>query len=144
MKPLYLLLFVTGAAFADDAAILKCRALPDAARLACYDAIPVGVARAPSAPAAVPAPARDFRLETKRPADEPKSIESTIVGTFDGWTPATRIKLANGQVWRITDGSEAVLAPMNNPKVRIERNMFGTLFLHIEGSNQTAKVRRVE
>jgi hypothetical protein len=74
----------------------------------------------------------------------PKSIESTIVGKFDGWTPATRIKLANGQVWRIIDGSEAVLAPMNNPRVKIERNMFGTTFLQVEGSNNSAKVKRVE
>jgi hypothetical protein len=148
MKALYLMLFVSGAALADDAAIVKCRALPDAARLACYDAIPVGAARASAAPAPAAAPVRapvqDFGMEMKRPADEPKSVESTIVGTFDGWTASSRIKLANGQVWRIIDGSEAVLSPMTNPKVHIARNMFGTLFLTIEGTNHSAKVRRVE
>jgi hypothetical protein len=150
MKALYLLLFVSGAAFADDAAIVKCRVLTDApGRLACYDAIPVGAAApAPvaSVPAAAPAPspAQDFGMEMKKAAEGPRSIESTIVGQFDGWTPATRIKLANGQIWRIIDGSEAVLAPMNNPKVKIVRNMFGTLFLEVEGSNNSAKVKRVE
>jgi hypothetical protein len=144
MKALYLLLLVSGAAFANDSAILKCRALPDAAsRLACYDAIPLGAA---GAPAAAPATAagQDFGMETKKQAEGPRSIESTIVGRFDGWTPGSRIKLANGQVWRIIDGSEAVLAPMDNPKVRIVRNVFGTMFLEVEGSNNTAKVKRVE
>jgi hypothetical protein len=83
-------------------------------------------------------------METKKQAEGPRSIESTIVGRFDGWTPGSRIKLANGQVWRIIDGSEAVLAPMDNPKVRIVRNVFGTMFLEVEGSNNTAKVKRVE
>jgi hypothetical protein len=148
MKALYLLLFVSGAAFANDASLVKCRSLTDAAsRLACYDAIPVPAAVAVPAPmpatAAAPAAAQDFGLEMKK-AEGPKSIESTIAGKFDGWTPASRIKLANGQVWRIIDGSEAVLAPMDNPKVKIERNVFGTTFLQVEGSNNSAKVRRVE
>jgi hypothetical protein len=150
MKALYLLLFASGAAFANDAALVKCRSLTDAAsRLACYDAIPVGAAVAVSAPvaavavSAAPAAAQDFGLEAKK-AEGPKSVESTIVGKFDGWTPSSRIKLANGQVWRIIDGSEAVLAPMDNPKVKIERNAFGTTFLQVEGSNNSAKVKRVE
>jgi hypothetical protein len=145
MKALYLLLFVSGAAFANDAAIVKCRALPDApGRLACYDGIPLGAAVPAPAAAASAASAQDFGMEMKKQAEGPRSIESTVVGRFDGWTPATRIRLANGQVWRIIDGSEAVLAPANNPKVKIVRNMFGTMFLEVEGSNNSAKVKRVE
>ncbi|MEH6434540.1 hypothetical protein [Massilia sp. DD77] len=148
---LALLLCASGAAFADpaDDAILKCRAQPDtASRLACYDAIQVGAAR----PAQLPAPAapvrsaeQDFGIEAvKKKAAQPNAIESSIAGEFDGWGPGSQIRLANGQVWRITDGSEAVLPRMRNPKVRIERNVFGTLFLKIEGSNSSAKVRRVQ
>ena len=50
MKALPLtLLLLSGAALADDAAITKCRALGDgAARLACYDAIPVGARPQPA------------------------------------------------------------------------------------------------
>lgn len=142
MKALYLLLFVSGAAFADDAAILKCRSLADtAARLGCYDAIPVG------APAAAAAKAREqnFGIETARkPAEVADAIDSTIAGDFDGWGPSSRFKLANGQVWRVIDASEAVLARTSNPKVRIERNVFGTMFMKIEGTNNSPKVRRVE
>lgn len=158
LLPLLSMMLVSGAALADDAALQKCRALTDAtARLRCYDAIPLAAAVATAAPAAAPAAKaaqvaaaataeQNFGIEQVRQKTEeaPKSIESTIAGTFDGWGPNSMIKLANGQVWRIIDGSEAVLAPMQNPKVRIERNMFGTLFLHVEGSNNSAKVRRVK
>jgi hypothetical protein len=145
-----LLFAVSGAALAADTAIEKCRALADAGqRLACYDAIPLG--RAMPAPAGAPVAAakaaeQGFGLEqVKKIEDEaPRSIESTIVGNFDGWGPNARIRLANGQVWRVIDGSEAVLAPVQNPKVRIERNFIGTMFLKVEGTNNSAKVRRVQ
>jgi hypothetical protein len=159
-KALYLLLLVSSTALADDAAVRQCRALGEpAARLACYDAIPLGAVASPAAPAAVAAaaapaapavaartPEQDFGMERmkKAQAEEPKSIESTIVGNFEGWGPNSRFKLANGQVWRVVDGSEAVLAPVANPKVRIEKNFVGTLFLHVEGTNNSAKVRRVQ
>lgn len=134
-----LFLFVSGAALADDTALAKCRTLPEAAsRLACYDAIPAGAA---------PVQAADQLFGLKpaaRPVEEPRSIESTIVGDFDGWSAGARIKLANGQVWRVVDGSEASLSRTTNPKVKVVRNMFGTLFLQIEGTNQSPKVRRVE
>ena len=153
-KVLFLLAFVPGVVLADDAAVLKCRALPDAAgRLACYDAMPVGSRQAPApapAPAvAAPSPAPaipGFGAERmKKNVDAlPKSMESTVVGEFDGWGPNSRIKLANGQVWRVIDDSSAVLPRRSNTKVRIERNLFGTLFLSVEGSNSAAKVRRVE
>jgi len=153
------LLGAAGAALADDAAILNCRAMADtAARLACYDAIPVGtraaattaagaVAAAPVAavPAAAPAlpPEQAFGLEqTKRP-EAPKSIDSTIPGRFAGWGPSSMFTLANGQVWKVVDGSSADLQPVQDPKVRIVRNLFGTMFLEIDGTNNSPKVRRV-
>lgn len=159
----YLFLLVSSGALADEAALLKCRALTDsAARLACYDAIPAGtpaVAATPAAPqapvaapvvaqAAAPAPAsteaRDFGLpEKKREQAPPSSIESTIVGTSSGWMPGAQITLANGQVWRVLDGGEVVLSPVENRKVRIHKNYFGTLFLVADGTHHSPKVRRV-
>ena len=149
-KVLFLLALLPAAALADDAAVRNCRALPDAAtRLACYDAMPLkpATALAPAAAAAAaPAGIPGFGGERmKKTVDAlPKTMESTVVGAFDGWGPNTRIKLANGQVWRVVDDSSAVLPRSSNARVRIERNLFGTLFLHVEGSNNTAKVRRVE
>lgn len=127
------LLATAGAALADDAAMLACRKQADgAARLACYDAIPLRAAAEQS-----------FGLEQKKPEEPAKSIESTIVGKFAGWGPSTLFTLANGQVWKVVDGSQADLAPVTNPPVKIVRNMFGTMFLEIEGTNASPKVRRV-
>ncbi len=149
MKALPLsLLLLSSAALADDAAILKCRSLADTgARLACYDGIQLGAR--PAAAAVVAAPARDreadFGIEAiKQRAAEPASVTSTVVGEFEGWGPGSQIRLANGQVWRITDGSEAILPRKRDARVTIERNMFGTLFLKVDGSNSSAKVRRVQ
>jgi hypothetical protein len=132
-------------ALADDAAILACRALGDTqARLACYDTIPV--AARPAASVAAPAMSAEqaFGMETvKRKEVEPQSIESRIEGKFDGWEPGSQIRLANGQVWRVVDGSSAVLPGINNAKVKVVRNVIGTLFMEIEGTNNSPKVRRV-
>jgi len=140
-KVLPLLLLVSGAAFADDAAVLKCRALADtASRLACYDAMPLGAASTNAGDQA------NFGNATVAKVQEaqPKSMDSTVAGEFAGWGPGTRITLANGQVWKVIDDSSAVLPRRSDTKVHIERNVFGTMFLRAEGSNSSAKVRRVE
>ena len=143
------LLTASSTALADDAALLKCRTLSDTAtRVACYDAIPVGAAgQAAAATAAAPArtPEQNFGLEAvKQREAQPASIRSTVVGEFDGWGPGSQIRLANGQVWRVIDGSDAVLPRTKDAGVTIERNVFGTLFLKVDGGNSSAKVRRVQ
>ena len=171
-------LLSAGAAFADDAAILKCRAQPDTARrLACYDAIPVGAtpvaAAAPAAPTAAPAPAAPapaaaapaaaapaaavaaapavspeqqfgLRPAVKKQKDlEPASIRSSVVGRFEGWGPGTVFTLANGQVWKVTDDTDAVLPIMQNPNVEITRGLIGAYFLQVDGHTNSARVARV-
>lgn len=146
---------------ADDAAMLKCRALPETAkRLACYDAIPVGLAAPmaarPSAPAAAPvqavavapaaSPEQNFGLRPviKKQKDvEASAIHSNVVGRFDGWSPGTVFTLANGQVWKVTDDADAVLPIMQNPKVEITRGLLGAYFLQVEGHTNSARVARV-
>jgi hypothetical protein len=44
----------------------------------------------------------------------------------------------------VIDGSEANLPRTSNQKVKIMRNLIGALFLEIDGSNHSAKVRRVQ
>jgi hypothetical protein len=136
------LLCGAGAASADDGALLACRKLADTgARLACYDAIPAG-AHAGAVPAAKTAE-QSFGLQDMRRPEPAASIASTLVGKIDGWGPTTQFTLANGQVWRVSDGSSAVLDPMSNPPLRIVRNAFGTTFIEFDGTNQSAKVKRV-
>jgi len=153
MKVFALLFLISGAALADDNAMRACRTLTDSAgRLACYDRIALAdTTPATPAPPAPPAltPQQAFGLPpaplaAQAPAQKIDAIESTIVGDFDGWGPNTRFKLANGQTWRIVDGSEAILPRTGNQRVRIARNFLGTLFLQVEGSNHSPKVRRVD
>jgi hypothetical protein len=153
MKALLVLLAVSGSALAHDADLLRCRAIPDvAARVACYDAIPVATtAAAPAAPAApaakaAPAPAANFGLSATqmRKPDEPNFIESTLLGRIDGWSPSTLFRLANGQIWRVNDDSAGSINEVDNPKVKITRNSLGTMFLEIEGASQAPRVRRVQ
>jgi hypothetical protein len=143
LRPAVLALALMGAAGAahsgdaqsDNAALRTCRALADtAARLACYGASPL---------AAAAAAAQSFGLEPAQREATPQSVESTIAGQFAGWGPSTLFTLANGQVWKVVDGSQAELQPVTNPRVRIVRNLFGTMFLEIEGTNASPKVRRV-
>ena len=137
------------AALADDVALLRCRAVADAAaRLACYDALPLGAAAAArgpagtAAPAAAAAPQSSFGLATA-PGGEVAFIESQINGRFEGWNPNQQIELANGQLWSISDGSRAYFVA-NNPKVRIERGAFGAFYMVVAGMNQSPRVRRVK
>jgi hypothetical protein len=140
------------AAWADNAALQRCRDLRDgAARLACYDAIPVGAAPAPQAsqpavPATV-APAATFGLESRQaPPNAParlEAIESAIDGSFDGWLPRSQLTLTNGQVWEIADGSQAAYR-LQSPKVKITRGVSSSFFIAIDGVAQTPRVRRVK
>jgi hypothetical protein len=137
---------------ADNAALQRCRELRDTtARLACYDAIPLSTMPAPQsaqppAPAAV-APAAAFGLESRQaPPNLPaplEAIESAIDGPFDGWLPRSQLRLANGQVWEIADGSQAAYR-LQSPKVKITRGVSSSFFIAIEGVTQTPRVRRVK
>jgi hypothetical protein len=154
----------------DDAAFARCRGIADtAARLACYDGLPVTPAAAPTqsppiapsrpapgattpAPrAAAPAPtpqaqaAKDFGMEERAAAAQalPGTLESTIPGRFEGWGPNSRFRLANGQVWQVVDNSSAVVY-RDNPKVVVRRGMMGGFFLEIEDSNRSPRVRRIQ
>ena len=62
---------------------------------------------------------------------------------FEGWGPTSRIRLTNGQVWQVTDGSSAPLS-LQSPRVTVKRALLGGYVMEFEGSNRTARVRRVE
>ncbi len=107
-------------AHADDAGLLRCRALVDAgARLACYDALALGAAQrppaaatgaaavTPGAAAAAPSLHNEFGLQST-PVGELKFIDSHISGAADVLTVANwyvgsanrieEIRLADGSV----------------------------------------------
>lgn len=154
-------------ALAQDG-LQRCRAMTDgAARLACYDAL-ADAARVPAAPAKAAAPAATARVapaaiaataapaiatartgeasfglpETKRP-DAVESVDSSVGPNFGGWGPNSRIRLANGQVWQVVDGTSVVL-PEGPRKVSVKRGALSSFYLDIEGLKTSPRVRRVE
>ncbi len=146
-----LLLATSTAWAATDAEVLRCRALADtAARLACYDAMPVGQpsAASPAVAASAPAaavvdPVANFGLDGRTQRAALDVIESHIPGRFEGWSAGSRIRLANGQVWQVIDGSRASYW-LENPRVKVHRAMFGSYILEIVGQGNAPRVRRVE
>ena len=149
-KILFPLLLLSSAALADDAALLRCRGIAEAsARLACYDALPLTPGDGKAGQAAAkqanqPLTAEQFGLEEQlAPKSGLDAIESSILGRFEGWQPNTRIRLANGQVWQVIDGSSRIY-DVNNPKVEIRRGMLGAFYLNLAGDNRTVGVRRLQ
>ena len=148
-----LLLAAAGPALAavDDAALRQCRAMAEAtARVACYDAIPLGQ------PATAAATAAAQQAEEKRraiegfgiPASARKenqldSYDSHIAGRFDGWEGGQVIRLANGQAWRVIDSTVDTL-DLKDPKVTVRRGLFGAVFLDIDGANRSPRVQRIQ
>jgi len=149
MKPVLVILLAggwIGLAAADDAALRRCRSLTESpARLACYDAIPLAPQRDAGSPRTTPqATATEFGLESRSAAATfVASIDSVIDGPFDGWLPRSQLKLVNGQVWEITDGSQAAY-DLRSPTVKIIRGVSGSFFMTIERVAQTPRVRRVK
>jgi hypothetical protein len=149
-----LLIVLAGPVIGQDTSLQRCRTVADAnARLACYDALADVPPKPPAAPAgpvaavaAVPAakpPADSFGLPAKPPAGEPQTVQSSVGADFAGWGPNQSVKLANGQVWQIVDGSSVVL-PRGARAVSVRRSLFGAFHLDIEGLTTSPKVKRIE
>jgi hypothetical protein len=138
-----LLLAMSGAAAADDAAMLRCRGMGDAsARLACYDAIPV---QTPEEKVRQVETTQREQFGLGKPlsaAPDLDAIETSIAGHFDGWGPGTSFQLANGQVWQVNDNSSAIVS-IDNPKVKIRHGVFTAYYLEFEGTNRSPRVSRV-
>lgn len=131
----------TGAVTEPDTGAAKTVSVKPPAASAPADSTPKGAA-ASAQVSARSSVAADFGLPQKPAFDRPEVLESSVAGAFDGWGPDQQIRLSNGQVWRISDGSSAGYT-LRDPKVRITRGSFGTFFMQIEGVSQTPKVRRV-
>jgi hypothetical protein len=153
--------FLVVSARANDLPLQRCRAIADsAARLVCYDAVPIANAVANAVAnsvanagattvstttlraAPVAATEAGFGLEQKRD-DQLKMIVSRIVGPVEGWGPRTKFRLENGQVWQVSDDSNAVYN-LKSPTVKIERAILGGFEMEIEGAKRAPRVKRVE
>lgn len=145
-----LLISLATVAVATESDLRQCRnlAAPEL-RLACYDAIelptavPAAAVAATAAKPAVPATARLDSFGLPAVAESaPDFIDSQITGSFEGWEPRSVFTLANGQRWRVTDGSQAMYR-LKDPKVRIRRGLLGAFYLEIPGTSANVRVRRM-
>jgi hypothetical protein len=150
LKIPYQLLLMSATAWASEGTLQQCRGIADSsARLACYDALPLPTPGGGESRAALPrtprpeTPAQFGLSREAAPVVELSTIESTIPGHFDGWYPNRRVRLANGQVWQVADGSTR-LYELDNPKVTIRRGVLGAFYLDLSIDNHSIRVRRVE
>ena len=144
MRRWFAVLLLSGAALADDAALLRCRDIADASkRLACYDALVVPGGQAGSVRNRPQQSSEQFGMGGREAKSELDAIESRIPGRFEGWDPGSRIRLENGQIWQITDDSSRYFN-LDNPRVTIRRGAFGAFYLEVGSSHWSARVRRVQ
>jgi hypothetical protein len=103
---------------------------------------PGGAAPKPQA-ATVADQQQQFGIQPKVFKQPVESIVTSIEGHFEGWGPRTKIALANGQVWRIDDGSSLPLE-FDNPKVVIRRGTFGAFYMDVANDNHSPRVVRIQ
>ena len=82
------------------------------------------------------------RAVKERKVEAPEVIESRIVGDFKGTGPRTFFHLANGQVWKPTDGDVQPHSAIPNPSVVIYRDVFGYK-MFVEGAS-VIRVKRAD
>lgn len=121
------------------------------ARLACYDSL-ADAAPAQRSPVAAVATATPTAVAATKPSDnfglpqrvtEPQEVHSSVGASFGGWGPNSRIRLDNGQVWLVIDGS-SVIVPERARKVAVKRGALGSFYLDFQDLKTSPRVRRVE
>lgn len=73
--------------------------------------------------------------------EETDIISSRAIGLYKAWESGISVTLENGQVWEIID-LRSTYHMIENPKITIEKNIFGGYLLGIEGLNKRFRVER--
>ncbi len=87
-------------------------------------------------------PYDDFGKEHVEASGDEKMV-SSIEGEFKGWSGKTKFNLTNGQVWKQSRQGSFSLN-LVDPTIIIEKGMFGSYFLKVEGYNRRVAVKRVK
>ncbi|AKE51732.1 hypothetical protein [Kangiella geojedonensis] len=105
------------------------------------------------APAVTEAPEPELTVEEKfgseglkDPSKKPKSVDeisSRAIGIYKMWEKGIPVTLENGQVWEITD-HRSTYHKVTNPMITIEKALFGSYLLGVEGLNKRFRVKRVQ
>lgn len=97
----------------------------------------------PQAPKAKPADSfgqEQLKTSSKKEVTE---LHSRAIGKFKMWEKGLEVKLENGQIWEITDHRSAYHM-VENPKISIEKGIFDSYLLGIEGLNKRFRVKRIK
>ena len=86
----------------------------------------------------------DLRGLPSDDGEDESPVRSAIVGDFNGWDGQTIFKLDNGMIWVQDDRDKFYVREIENPVAVIERGMFGTWHLHVEGFRENCKVKRIQ
>lgn len=88
---------------------------------------------------------RGLKTKTKKDDELGKVINSTIVGTFDGWDrKGTLFKLANGMIWQQTQSDTFFIKAVQNPEITITKGLMGNWRLSVVGHNSAVRVERIQ
>ncbi len=83
--------------------------------------------------------------KSKDDDDLGKVINSTIVGTFEGWDrKGTLFKLANGMIWQQAKKDTFHVKAVEDPEVTITKGFMGNWSLSLVGHNSSVRVDRVQ
>lgn len=105
------------------------------------------VATPSAAPTASSGQTGDMRgFENQRKDDgSDADIESTIVGTFDGWREiGTQFKLSNGMVWQQIEADAFRVEPTEDAEIVIKRSIMGGWRLSVVGYGSSVRVKRIK
>lgn len=73
------------------------------------------------------------------------ATSSILPGPFNGWAPGVTLTLANGEKWRVTEGT-LVVTPgrRSDVPVKVAPGFLGAWYLKAEGEVPQAKVKRID
>lgn len=74
---------------------------------------------------------------------EYETVQTRMLGEFQGWQTGTVFNLENGQRWRVESGNYITSPEAGPRKVRIVPGLMGSFFLEIEGVRQRPKIKFV-
>lgn len=87
---------------------------------------------------------RGFENQRKDDGSD-EDIESTIIGTFDGWREiGTQFKLSNGMVWQQVEANVFHIEPTEDTEIIIKRTIMGGWRLSVVGYGSSVRVKRVK
>lgn len=86
---------------------------------------------------------RGFELQSAKDISD-DDIVSGIKGEFSGWSGKTIFELENGMVWQQVESQTFYIPSRTGAVAIIEKGLFSSWRLSVDGYNKTVRVERIE